>query len=116
MARIALRGAATAYEISFRGRTFSARVEPLREPNGHISGVIGVAFDVTDRRRAEDALRESEERLSLVLEATRDGVWDYDFVRRQAFWSPRLRDYLGIPQDAPVPRASPWTPILSSTR
>src|SRR5882762_4348927 len=67
--RAALRGEATAYEISFRGRTFSARVEPLREPNGHISGVIGVAFDVTDRHRAEDALRESEARLRTIIES-----------------------------------------------
>src|SRR5467141_5284035 len=67
--RAALRGEATAYEISFRGRTFSARVEPLREPNGHIGGVIGVAFDVTDRHRAEDALRESEARLRTIIES-----------------------------------------------
>src|SRR5882672_1520215 len=67
--RAALRGEATAYEITFRGRTFSARVEPLREPNGHISGVIGVAFDVTDRHRAEDALRESEARLRTIIES-----------------------------------------------
>ncbi len=67
--RAALRGEARAYEVSFRGRTFSARVEPLREPNGHISGVVGVAFDVTDRHRAEDALRESEARLRTIIES-----------------------------------------------
>ena len=67
--RAALRGEATAYEISFRGRTFSARVEPQRQPNGRISGVIGVAFDVTDRHRAEDALRESEARLRTIIES-----------------------------------------------
>ena len=67
--RAALRGEATAYEVSFRGRTFSARVEPLHESNGQISGVIGVAFDVTDRHRAEDALRESEARLRTIIES-----------------------------------------------
>src|SRR5467141_3147000 len=65
--RAALHGEATAYEVSFRGRTFSARVEPLRETNGRVSGVIGVAFDVTDRHRAEDALRESEARLRTII-------------------------------------------------
>jgi two-component system, NarL family, sensor histidine kinase UhpB len=65
--RAALGGEATAYEVSFRGRTFSARVEPLRETNGRVSGVIGVAFDVTDRHRAEDALRESEARLRTII-------------------------------------------------
>src|SRR3989441_8343558 len=65
----ALCGEATTYEVTFRGRTFSARVEPLRESNGQVSGVIGVAFDVTDRRRAEDARRESEARLRTIIES-----------------------------------------------
>ena len=64
----ALRGEATAYEVTFRGRSFSARVEPLRDSQGHICGVVGVAFDVTERRRAEDALRESEARLRTIIE------------------------------------------------
>jgi hypothetical protein len=67
--RAALAGEATVYEITLRGRTFSARVEPLRDPGGAISGVVGVAFDVTDRRRAEDALRESETRLRTIIES-----------------------------------------------
>src|SRR3989441_5973498 len=65
----ALSGEATTYEVTFRGRTFSARVEPLHESNGQISGVIGVAFDVTDRHRAEEALRESEARLRTIIES-----------------------------------------------
>src|SRR5919109_4997595 len=50
--RAALRGQPTAYEITVRGRTFIARVEPQRGPKGRITGVVGVAFDVTDRLRA----------------------------------------------------------------
>jgi PAS domain S-box-containing protein len=67
--KAALEGVPTPYEITFQGRVFSARVEPLREPDGRISGVVGVAFDVTDRRRAEDALRESEARLRTIIES-----------------------------------------------
>jgi len=72
--RAALGGKATVYEITFRGCTFTARVEPLREPSGRILGVVGVAFDVTDRRRAEDALRESEARLRTIIESEPDCV------------------------------------------
>src|SRR5207247_1269934 len=63
------RGTPTAYEISVRGRTFSARVEPLRDAAGAICGVAGVAFDITDSRRAENALQTSESRLRAIIES-----------------------------------------------
>ncbi len=66
--RAALGGKPTTYEIAFQGRAFSARVEPMRDADGRICGVVGVAVDVTDRRRAEDALRESEARLRTIIE------------------------------------------------
>src|SRR5437879_6011277 len=67
--RAALRGESASYETRFQGRIFSARVEPLRDGSGPIVGVVGFAFDVTDRRRAEDALRESEARLRTIIES-----------------------------------------------
>jgi two-component system, sensor histidine kinase and response regulator len=48
-----------------------------------------VAEDVTERRKAEAALRKSEERLKLALESTRDGLWDYDLANDSCFFSPR---------------------------
>ncbi len=67
--RAALAGKLTTYEIAVLGRTFSASVEPMRDADGRICGVVGVAFDVTDRHRAEDALRESEARLRTIIES-----------------------------------------------
>jgi two-component system, NarL family, sensor histidine kinase UhpB len=67
--RTALRGTGTTYEITMRGRTFSARVEPLHDAGGAIAGVVGMSFDITERRRAEDALREGEARLRTIIES-----------------------------------------------
>jgi PAS domain S-box-containing protein len=66
--RAALRGESASYETHFRGRTFSARVEPLVDGSGVVTGVVGFAFDVTDWRRTETALRESEARLRTIIE------------------------------------------------
>jgi two-component system, NarL family, sensor histidine kinase UhpB len=55
--RAALDGRSVTYETQFQGRTFSARVEPLVDHTGDITGVVGFAFDVTDWRRTESRLR-----------------------------------------------------------
>jgi two-component system sensor histidine kinase UhpB len=65
----ALAGESASYETSFRGRTFSAHVDPQLGPGGATVGVVGFAFEVTERRRAEAALRESEERFAMAFRA-----------------------------------------------
>jgi diguanylate cyclase (GGDEF)-like protein/PAS domain S-box-containing protein len=52
----ALQGELVRYETSWRGRSFETRVEPLRAPDGRISGTVGIAIDVTDRKSLYDAL------------------------------------------------------------
>jgi two-component system cell cycle sensor histidine kinase/response regulator CckA len=51
---------------------------PLVDDAGLITGYVAVNREVTDRRRAEEALRRSEERLKLALAGTNDGLWDYN--------------------------------------
>lgn len=70
----ALRGESASYEARFGGRAFTSKVEPLLNAHGEVVGVVGFAVDVTDRRRAEDALRESEARLRTIIESEPDCV------------------------------------------
>lgn len=51
--------------------------------------------DITERKKTEKALHDSEERLSLVLRGTLDGYWDIDFVLNERFYSPRWWEMLG---------------------
>ena len=65
--RLALRGESMGYEYEMEGRAFMAHVEPLRDAAGAIRGTVGIAVDVTDLRRTDRALRESEARLRQVI-------------------------------------------------
>jgi PAS domain S-box-containing protein len=69
--------------------------EPVFDAAGTFSGYRGVGSDITARRRMEAALRESEARLLLVLEATSEGVWDYDVEGGDTYFSPRFAELLG---------------------
>lgn len=61
--------------------------------------MYGVAADVTERKRAEDALRESEERLRQALEAARLGAWSYDPDADVTRFDARAREILGLEQE-----------------
>lgn len=52
----ALHGELVRYEVDWRGRSFETRVEPLRGADGRISGTVGIAIDITDRKTLYDAL------------------------------------------------------------
>ncbi|QJE71789.1 EAL domain-containing protein [Aerophototrophica crusticola] len=56
---------------------------------------ICVVQDITQRKRAEQALRESEERLKLAVRATRSGVFDNNLAKGTHWWSPEFVEMLG---------------------
>jgi PAS domain S-box-containing protein len=68
----------------------------LRDGGGRITGYVAVNRDVTDRRRAEQALRLSEERLKLALEATGDGLWELNLQTGAGYLTPAWAQRLGL--------------------
>ena len=55
-------------------RTFQATKMPYHDSNGQLLGTVGISRDVTESRRAEEALRQSERVLQLVIDALPVGV------------------------------------------
>ncbi len=92
--RRALAGEPTDFIHTIDGLTLDARVTPLRDAQGRVMGVIGVSVDVTDRVRAEEALRAEEEalraeeeRYRVVANAAHDAIIAADSAGRIISWN-----------------------------
>jgi PAS domain S-box-containing protein len=94
----------TTYElevISRDGRRVPLEISSrLIVSDGAPVGIQGIARDVSERRRAGAALRESEERLRLALDAGRCGVWDWDVAADRLTCSDRIYEFAGLPPGA----------------
>jgi PAS domain S-box-containing protein len=67
----------------------------LRDEEGRVTGTLSSGEDITDRKRTEDALRESEERYRLVTSLARDIVWQSDPNWIMVYASPSTERVLG---------------------
>ncbi len=83
-------------------RRIAERREVKRDAAGRAIGCIGLQRDVTEPRKAEQALRESEARLRLTLEAGQVGAFDWDLAANELIWDDRVREIWGLDADAPV--------------
>ncbi len=63
--------------------------------NGIVVRAWGTQRDITEQKRAERAVRESEERLRRISEATQDSIWEIDLKTKHLWWSERVRPLFG---------------------
>ena len=77
--------------------------QPVLEVDGKVSGIFIEGYDVTDRRLAADAVKDSEERLRDGLQVGRMVVWDWDLKTGEVSYSFNAKDVFGHgPDDAPA--------------
>ncbi len=81
----------------------SLTVTPIRdeEKENSLVGYLGIAHDISARKRAIAALNRSEERWRIALQGNGEGLWDRDVEINRVFYSARWKEMLGY-QDADI--------------
>ena len=84
-------------------------VRSLRDPSDGAAEILCIGNDITDRKRAEEALRASEARYALVVRGANDGIWDWDLRTNIVYYSPRYLEILGYAPDEIQQLLDEWT-------
>ncbi len=92
----------------------------LKNSHGEPIGITGIGRDVSDKKRAEEAVRESEERLALAVEGSTDILWDAQRLpgepwyapQTPIWWSSRVRELLGLQESDSFETFEQWVARL----
>lgn len=96
------------------GSTFQCdfKVKPVVDNNGRVYAYLGIQRDVTEHKKVEKDLKESRELFNKVIEATNDGVWDWDIVSGEAYFSDNYYTMLGYEPGAFEANYDSWRNLL----
>ncbi|CAK0743478.1 two-component system, cell cycle sensor histidine kinase PleC [Azospirillaceae bacterium] len=91
---------------------FETLVAPLPDDFGPQPSTLMLIRDVTSRKRAEQALLESERRYALAIQGARDGIWDWDLETGTIYFSPGWFQMLGYVENELPPSWESWNRVI----
>ena len=89
------------------GRIIPVEVSVIPEVGDH--KILAFIRDISERRRAEQALRDSEFRWQFAIEGAGDGLWDWDVASGACFYSRRWKAMIGYAEDEIGTSLDEWT-------
>ena len=75
------------------------RKYPIRDKDGHITGLFGIARDITALKQVEKIIHEKEERLSLAIRHSGIGIWDLNLQTQELVWDESMYSLYNITPD-----------------
>lgn len=87
------------------GTTFAQEISFTRLDN---NGFTAVVRDITERKEALQALRESEERYALAAQGANDGLWDWNLRTDEVYYSNRWQSMIGFAEGEFGSRPDDW--------
>jgi PAS domain S-box-containing protein len=72
---------------------------PVFDSAGRITGTQNIFWDITEQKKAQIDLAASQERFELAVRGTADGIWDWDVVTNDVYYSDRFKKLLGFAPD-----------------
>jgi diguanylate cyclase (GGDEF)-like protein/PAS domain S-box-containing protein len=107
------RGDAMQIEVRFRRKDGTElwtviSSSAVRNREGEFAGILGMVTDITERKRSEQALRESEERYALAASGANDGLWDWDLRTAKVYFSSRWKIMLGYSECEIADSSDEW--------
>jgi two-component system cell cycle sensor histidine kinase/response regulator CckA len=81
---------------------------PIEDSDGVVVAAVAIVVDVSDQRRAERAVRSTDERLRFVAKATNDVIRDWDIKTNSLTWNDSIEHIFGHKQNKIFPEVQWW--------
>ncbi|MDM8520469.1 PAS domain S-box protein [Anaerolineales bacterium HSG6] len=94
--KMALNGETYEGIITLGDLFFEVFYSPYKDSQGNVVGVIGIALDITARKRVEQNLKEVNQRMTLAADSAEIGVWDADIIKNELWWDDWMFRLFGV--------------------
>ena len=95
-------------EVTIRDRTFGETIHI--NPQSRTVHIYG--HDITERKHTEKALQDTEERFRLAMLGANDGLWDWNLLTDEVYYSPRWKAMLGYEDDELENHLNTWRDLV----